>query len=124
MLRLLLLAAAAALIAVSLRKNAPEFALLATLAAGVLIISQLIAPVGEIVALIRGLTAGLALEAVTTPVLKIAGISALARITGEFCRDCGESALAAKAELTGLIGCLTAALPLVNYTLDIINGLI
>ena len=56
-------------------------------------------------------------------VTKVIGIAYIAQFSADTCRDCGESSLAGKVELTGRLMMITAAIPLVVSTVEAIGGL-
>ena len=59
----------------------------------------------------------------TAPVLKTVGISILARVTAELCRDAGESGIAAFVETAAAGLALCAAVPLLRAVLTSLDGL-
>ena len=56
-------------------------------------------------------------------VLKAAGITLLTQLTADTCRDAGETALAAKAELVGRVLLLAVAVPLFQDLLTLVTAL-
>ena len=115
-------AALAALLAATLRRNAPEISMLIALAAGVLILSAASGALGEVVGLL-GRLAGLAGvdTQILLPVVKVAGLSLLTHLTAELCRAAGEGGIAAFLQTAGTILALVAAAPLVTALLDLIG---
>ena len=59
-----------------------------------------------------------------TPVIKIAGIGILTRITSDICRDAGQSAPASAVETIGSICGVYISLPLIETVVDMIASLI
>lgn len=55
--------------------------------------------------------------------LKITGIAYIAQFAADTCRDCGESAVAAKVELAGRIMMVVTAFPLIVSTVEAIGSL-
>ena len=55
--------------------------------------------------------------------LKAAGITLLTQLTADTCRDAGETALAAKAELVGRVLLLAVAVPLFQDLLTLVTAL-
>ena len=118
------MAVTAVLCAAVVKKQAREIALVLSLAAGALILRFALQAVWDLRALMDQLTglAGLS-PAVTAPVLKTVGISILARVTAELCRDAGESGIAAFVETTAAGLALCAAVPLLRAVLTSLDGL-
>lgn len=115
----------AALCAVVLRRNGGEFAVLLALAAGVWILTMLAQPLGEVVSCLVRLARIAELDRnLVDPVVKVVGLSIIARIASEVCRAAGEGGIAAFVELSGTILALAAALPLVNGVVEMIAGLL
>ena len=114
-----------ALCAVVLRRNGGEFAVLLVLAAGVWILTMLVQPLREVVSCLArlGRIAELDMQLIE-PVVKVVGLSILARIASEVCRAAGEGGIAVFVELAGTILALAAALPLVNGVVEMITGLL
>lgn len=57
------------------------------------------------------------------PLVRCLGIGLAVRITAEICRDVGERAMAATAEIVGAVLGLIAVLPLLDRVMEIISGL-
>lgn len=57
------------------------------------------------------------------PLVRCLGIGLAVRITAEICRDAGERAMAATAEIVGAVFGLIAVLPLLDRVMEIISGL-
>ena len=56
-----------------------------------------------------------------TVIVKIIGVSYLASISAELCRDAGEKAIAAKIELGGKLMILAMSVPLITRMLDLVR---
>lgn len=57
-------------------------------------------------------------------IFKALGISYITQLTGDICRDCGESSIATSAETAGKILLLIISLPLFRELLSVVNGLL
>ncbi|MBE6973622.1 MAG: stage III sporulation protein AD [Ruminococcaceae bacterium] len=118
-------AVTAALCAVVLRRNSVEFAVLIVLVTGVWVLFMTMQALGEAVgSLVRladlaGLDIGL-----VEPVVKVVGLSVVAKSAAEVCKAAGEGGIAGFVELAGTILALAAALPLVNAVVEMIAGLL
>ena len=111
-----------AVLALLLKKNAPELGLalgiaISLLAAGFAV--ELLDGLGDIIQLAREQT-GLS-PAVVGPVFKCVGIGVVTRIAADMCKDGGQSAVASAVELCGTACAMTAALPLVRSLLEMIS---
>ena len=109
------------LLAVLLRGQRPELALCLGMAAGVLVVLLLLRQTAPLLATVRRMLQAADFPSVyLTTVLKAAGITLL---TADTCRDAGESALAAKAELAGRILLLALAVPLFEQILTLVTAM-
>ena len=119
------LAVAAALCALVVKREAGGAALVLGLAAGAVILGQVLGAAEAVRALMDelGERAGLS-PAVLDPVIKTVGIAILTRIASEVCRDAGESGIAAAVETAGAVLALWIALPLLRAVLDTVTSLL
>lgn len=116
---------AAALVTV-VRQRLPEYGLLLSVVAGVLLLLWVIetgAPLFERVQTLFETTAGAQAESAAI-LFKSLGICFVVQIACDACRDLGESAIAAKVEMAGKIAVLVLALPLFEQILSIVARLI
>ena len=115
MVKVAAVAVTAAVLGAVLRKNAPEFALVLCLCAGLWILAAVADGLGAVVALMEelALAAGLPDE-LLQPVVKTVVLSILTRVTAEICRAAGEGGLAAFVETAGTVLAIVVALPLVR----------
>lgn len=120
------LAVVSAALVTVIRQRAPEYALLLSVAAGVLILLWILrqgVPLFEQVRELFVNTAGAQGEYVGI-LFKSLGICFVVQIACDACRDLGESAIAAKVEMAGKISVLVLALPLFQRILAIVAQLI
>ena len=110
-----------ALLAVVLRAQRPELAMALSLLAAVLVA---VAVLGRLTPLITSLrrmaTLGVVSDSGLAVVLKGAGVCLITQLAADTCRDAGDSALAAKAELTGRVLLLLMAVPLYEQILTLV----
>lgn len=115
----------AAILAIVVRKQAPELAVVLAICAGAMILlycsGALAAAVDFMEKLVK--TGGLAPELIA-PVVKVTGIAIVTRLAADFCRDAKESALAAVVETAGSALALLAVLPLMSAVLDLLGALL
>lgn len=102
-----------ALLSVLLRGQRPELAMLLVLAAGIGFLVTLLARAGEVFSSLYGMLEKSGLPAAYVQIVfKALGICLVTQLAADTCRDAGEAALAAKAELIGRFALLTVGLPL------------
>lgn len=117
----------AAVIAVMLRRYHHEYAILVSIAAGIVILVQVLANVLPALSQINTLLTSAGLSGDYAMILfKSMGICFLAQFAADSCRDAGEGALASKAELAGKLAIVVLALPLfekiASTALSLIGG--
>ena len=106
------LAMVGACLSLLLRGQSGALAILVPMIACVLIMLfsvRFLAPFLELIETIRDMT-GLA-DALTAPMIKVAGIGMLTQLAGSVCEDAGEKALSKAVEIGGTILSLYTALP-------------
>lgn len=115
----------AAVLAVVLRPQRPEFALLVSLAAGIFILSGIIVGIIPVVEQIRSIFDSSGLPGQYLQVLlKALGICFVTQIACDACKDAGEGAIGAKVELAGKAAVLVVSLPLFGQVLEIVQRLL
>ena len=103
----------AAFLTVLLRRYRPELAMGVGIVAGTIALLAVLKTAAPAVSQLQTLLEGAALpQAYTAILFKALGICLLTQLTADACRDAGESALAAKAELAGKLLLLVLSLPL------------
>ena len=119
------LAVAAALCALVVKREAGGAALVLGLAAGAVILGQVLGAAEAVRAVVDelGERAGPS-PAVLDPVIKTVGIAILTRISSEVCRDAGESGIAGAVETAAAVLALWVALPLLRAELDTVRSLL
>ena len=109
------------LLALTIRKNAPETGLLLTVAAVGAIAVLAAEPISGILTQFKQLAEHSGLTStVFEPVIKTMGIGIVTKISSAVCKDAGESALANTIELVGCIAAVAAAIPLMRSVLEIV----
>lgn len=115
----------AAILSVVIKQYKPEYSMMISLAAGVLIIAVIAlnaAPIFEQIGTILSST-DMPSEYIEI-LLKSLGICYLTQIACDTCKDAGESAIATKIEIAGKIGILMISLPLFQQVLTIVMALL
>ncbi len=115
----------AAFLAVLLRQQRPEQAMAVGLLAGIGILALVLTKAVPVFSTLQDLLGTAALPEEYGQVLfKALGICLLTQLATDACKDAGESALAAKAELAGKLFLLMLALPLFEKIAEIAVSLI
>ena len=112
--------AAAALLAVVIKRGTPEIAMVLVMAAaamGLLALREPVTALGDLFSLLRK-ESGLAPEWFT-PLYKTLGIAVVVRIGGDLCRDADARALAGVVETAGAVCALAVAAPLLERVLNL-----
>ena len=108
-------------IMIILRKQKPEIAVLAGIAAGALMFLLIAAKLSAVVDLLEEYAARADIRPMYfSAVLKITGIAYIAEFGAEICRDAGEGAIAAKIELAGKVIIVALAIPIIASLLDLV----
>ena len=105
----------AAIIAVLIKQYNPEYAMVVSLSAGIILLGYcLINAVPVINDLHNILSKTGAASQYTVALLKAIGICYITQMAAEACIDAGENSLASKAEIGGRIALLIIAMPLIS----------
>lgn len=111
----------ASLLAIFLRRQNPELAMLLTLCAAVLAFLFLSGLLQELLDFLRELSGETGVDQnLFIPLYKTMGIALVVRVGGNLCRDAGESALAAVIETAGSVCALLVAVPLLRTVLSVL----
>jgi len=114
----------AAMLTLLLRQHRPEFAMLVSLAAGVVILLMVCRDLLPVVDQIRTMMQSVSMPQEYTAVLfKALGICFLTQVACDTCKDAGEGAIAAKVEMAGKVLVLAVSLPLFQQVLSIVYSL-
>lgn len=113
----------AAILAITLRQQRPEMALIVSIAAGVVIFFMI---AGKLSAAIEALNEVMRKAQLNniyfTTVLKIIGIAYITEFGSQICKDAGEGSIASKIELAGKVLIMVLALPIVLAVFDLISS--
>ena len=114
---------AGTILALLLRKNSPELALLLSFAVGFVVLALVLnvfASLREVINMAADLT-GMS-PAILLPVLKCVGIGILSKLAADLCRDASQSSIATSVELAGAVCAMYTALPLIKTLLQMIGS--
>ncbi len=103
-----------------LRRFAPEFAPLTVAASGLLLAVYFLREAANTVQTLIGIASQNGLGDWFNLLLKALAVAVACQLTSSLCRDCGESALAEKAELAGKLAILALTLPVVRQLLELL----
>ena len=114
-----------ALLAITIKKQVPEFALLISIGASVLIFFMLIPMLLDAVQVLENISDMVGTQsAYIVIILKIIGIAYISEFGSQVCKDAGETAIASKIELGGKVIIMLASVPILYRLIDIIIGII
>lgn len=116
---LIVLCIITALLALSLRGQRPEFAMLLSLGCGVFVLLNLLGQMNGILSGLESVMAGLSGQSdLTGIILKALGICIVAELGSQCCRDAGEAAIAAKVELAAKTALVLMCMPVFTQLLE------
>ncbi|MBE3101117.1 MAG: stage III sporulation protein AD [Firmicutes bacterium] len=111
----------AAVLAVVVRQQRPDMALMISLAAGVIIFIMVLGNVKAVVNTINNMAQRANLDSIyLTTILKVVGIAYIAEFGAQICKDAGEGAIASKIELGGKLLIMILALPILTALMEVI----
>ncbi len=116
---LIVLCIITALLALSLRGQRPEFAMLLSLGCGVFVLLNLLGQMKGILFGLERVMAGLSGQSdLTGIILKALGLCIVAELGSQCCRDAGEAAIAAKVELAAKTALVLMCMPVFTQLLE------
>ncbi|MBQ6163409.1 MAG: hypothetical protein IK118_05885 [Clostridia bacterium] len=123
MIKTVVFAIAAVSVVLLLRKNAPEYAVFASVFGSVAImlfvLPQALTLINEAQGYFDGLGTG---REYFSALVRVSGIALLTQFASDTCRDSGESALASQTEFAGKVLMTLCALPIFRSILQMINN--
>jgi stage III sporulation protein AD len=113
-----------AVLAIIVKKQSPEAALMITIAASVLIFMMIMPLVAEAIGILQRvggmLDGGLPYVLL---IVKVIGVAYMAELGASVCQDAGETAIAARVEMAGRVMILVLAVPVILDLVNLIVGL-
>ncbi|MCL2362755.1 MAG: stage III sporulation AC/AD family protein [Defluviitaleaceae bacterium] len=109
-----------AVLAITIKKQSPEIALLITIAASVLIFLMILPMLAQAIGMLTNI--GTLLDGgmqYVSLALRVIGVAYMAELGASVCADAGESAIAAKIDIGGRVIIMVMALPVV---VDIVSS--
>lgn len=108
----------AVIIIVILKQYRPEFAMYASLIAGILIFAMIATKLSGIIEVLKSLSSKTAINnEFLVLLIKITGIAILTEFTVSICKDAGESAIASKVDLGGKVIIMSMSVPIMSSLL-------
>ena len=115
----------AAAIAVLIKKQNPEYSMMISIGAGVILLILILSQVTPAIRQMSDLVSSAGMPAEYAGILfKSLGVRFLTQLACDSCRDVGETALASKIELAGKVAILIFALPMFQKVADMAISLI
>ena len=109
----------AVIIIVILKQYRPEFAIYASIIAGVLILTLASGALSGIIDMINSISSKTNINSEFLVILiKITGIAILTEFAVSICKDSGESAIASKVDIGGKIIIISMSIPIINALID------
>ena len=109
----------AVIIIVILKQYRPEFAIYASIIAGVLILALASNTLSGIIDMIKNISNKTNINSEFLVILiKITGIAILTEFAVSICKDSGESAIASKVDVGGKIIIISMSIPIINALID------
>lgn len=119
MTALIALCIVTALLALTLRGQRPEFAMLLSLGCGIFVLLALMGQMKEIMTGLEKIMSGLSEQSdLTAIILKSLGICIVAELGSRCCRDAGEAAIAAKVELVAKAALVLMSMPVFTSLME------
>lgn len=105
-----------------LRPQAPQFAMLIGILAGVVLLGSVVANMHTVIQSLSDLSKAAKVDqGFLGTVLRIIGIAYIIEFAAQVARDAGESSLASKIELAGKVGIVVLAVPIIT---DVVESLV
>lgn len=115
----------AAILSIILRQYKPEYSLFISIAAGIIILTAVIAVIDPLVGFVTNITDEAGLSGIYAQILiKSLAVCYITQLACDCCKDAGETAIAGKIQLAGKIAILLIALPMFEGLSDIVTRLI
>ena len=114
-----------AVISIIIRRSKPEFSMMIPIVISFTVLAGVLPYLKEIIGELGSLSESVGINgAYMAVIIKIIGVSYLASISAELCRDAGEKAIAAKIELGGKLIILAMSAPVITRMLDLVREII
>lgn len=105
-----------------LKSFRPEYATVAGIAVGVLLLVGTLTPLAEVLERVTAIAEETGFSVYSSVILKSVGIGILAQTTADVCRDSGVGTIASKVEFAAKILILIICLPILETLMSLIEG--
>ena len=105
-----------------LRSFRPEFATVAGIVVGLILLAGTFAPLARVMESVTGIAADTGFSVYSSVILKSMGIGILAQTTADVCRDSGVAMIGAKIEFAAKIIILLLCVPILETLMSLIEG--
>ena len=124
-IKIIIIGITAAVLSVIIKKERPEFAVLISIAAGVVILAMSYGDLKAVIETVKAVTekSGIPSQYIVT-LLKIIGVAFLTEIGGSIAKDAGETSIAEKIQFAGKVFIIALTAPLFLALLNMITGLL
>lgn len=108
-----------------LKQYKPEYAMQASILAGIVILVFAISKISTVITLIENLINDIGInKEFLVILLKITGIAYLVEFASSICKDAGENAIASKVELAGKLLIVTLSIPIISTLIETVTEVI
>lgn len=115
----------ASILALIIKEQKPEFAILISIATGAIIFFMVFRRLDSVITVLKQFAAKADIDTLYfSTILKVIGIAYITDFGAQICRDSGEGAIASKVEFAGKILIMIIAIPILGALLDIIIKII
>ena len=105
-----------------LRSFRPEYATVAGIVAGIILLACTFTPLVDVLNSVTAIAEDTGFSVYSSVILKSMGIGILAQTTADVCRDSGVSVIAAKVEFAAKIMILMLCVPILETLMSLIEG--
>lgn len=124
-LKIVMVGIIAALLAVVLREEKPEIAVVISIVTGLVIFIFIITKLNSVMTVLRYFAAKANIDVLYfSTILKVIAIAYITEFGAQICRDAGEGAIAAKVEFAGKVLIMVIAIPILAALMDIMIKII
>lgn len=103
---------------VAVRAIKPDFAVFVGVAAAIVLLGAAISAVAPILGAVNEIAAESSFSVYLATILKALGICVISQIVADICRDCGESAVAARVEFCAKCAILLLGFPIIKSLME------
>lgn len=123
MLKIGIFGVTAALLALVLKKEKEEFAVLMILAAGIMLFAYAVAQVAVVMEFIQGIMAKLPFDSDYLMILlKMLGITYVGEFAASICQDAGYQSIAGQIQVFAKLSIVILSLPCLSYFVDVVES--